>query len=269
MAKKTDYDVIARNLVRRKVNERIRKYKEAAKKSPLKPKITKADEAALRESYTRTAIDNALYALHLKLVKHKRVTDKELARRSYKSSSTAKSKNRLTNKARKNLKQLSSYETDFNEKIMNLPEGERNKMFVELTEIERQDTIKGTALSKSGLEVLRMRLLESKNTPPEIKEYLRKADLITVNEFAKFVNMSKKKADNYSSVDYAQLFEDYWKDDISAMKYGAKKTLLNFIKYQYSVTDDPDRLATITKRAMKIKKNGKQIITLEDIRDYL
>ena len=269
MAKKTDYDVIARNLVRRKVNERIRKYKEAAKKSPLKPKITKAEEAASRERYTRTAIDNALYALHLKLVKHKRATVKELTRRSYKSASTAKAKNRLTDKARKNLKQLGTYDTDFNNKIMKLPASDRNKMFVELTEIERQDTINGTALSKSGMEILRMRIMESKNTPPEIKEYLKKSDLITVNEFAKFVNSARKKSDNYDSIEYAKLFEDYWKDNISALKYGAKKTLLNFLKYQYSVTDDPDRLALITKRAMKVKKNGKQIITLEDIKDYL
>lgn len=141
------------------------------------------------------------------------------------------------------------------------------KLNVLLTDYEIKNKVKGASLDKARLELLRTQLLSAETVSPEMKEYIRKSDLLTVEEYQKFINAARKRTGIYSGVDYDQLASEYYEEIAKSKMNTSSKELMNFIKFQME-SNDIERANKIFNRAKKLKYGNKYVFTAEELAEY-
>lgn len=186
------------------------------------------------------------------------------------------SKGRVSENTAEELKKLNRIAED-PAYMASLSYNEVAKLFVQLNEVDRRNTVKHADLTKASLEVLRTRFLNSSTVPDDLKALIRKGDLLMVDRLVKFINTAKKRAGRGAELDYDILTEDFY-NDASNINNIAKKlnsiknagnAVKNFLQFAIEDETDPKEISKLLNMASKIKdRNGNYIFSDEDLALY-
>lgn len=147
---------------------------------------------------------------------------------------------------------------------------EQAKTLLELNELVKDNKVEGTYRLRPGLEQTRAQWMHTNNLTEATKQYLRKSDLRTTDEFLNFLDLAKARTGQYSNMAYFEGMETYYDKINNAKKFTSEeKQLLAFIEYQLEAAQgDPERREKIINKAAKIKINGKYLFDRKTLEYY-